>query len=259
MRKSLRIGKREFKFKKDAIAHYRSILNSYEFGQYLNDTDLEDLIELMNYDYINYLAGSENIEGTELDKEGAEVSNTIPEDQTSIFIEDIVVAKVQFSTKCFEVNYSDGTSQYISYLMMVNNEPYNPEKLFYTACRNAVHTDIRAVKQAYFDKYSVKGQVKCQETGVLSKWTELVVDHRQPNTFSIIVDRFKEVNKFDFNAIEYVANNENHLVFEEQALVDKFRYYHKEKAVLRVVRKECNSSRTGMARLKKSSKDLTIE
>lgn len=259
MRQPLQIGKREFKFKKNAIAHYRSILNSYEFGQSLNDSDFDDLIELMDYDYINYLAESDDKESDKLSTEGAEIPNRIHEDQTQIFIKDIVIARVQFNTKCFEVIYSDGTSQYISYLMMVNNEPFNPEKLFYTACRNSVHPDIRAVKQAYFDKHSVKGQVKCQETGILSKWTELVVDHRQPNTFSTIVDRFKEINKFDFNTIKYFANSENHLVFEDQALIDKFRDYHKKKAVLRLVRKECNSSRTGMARLKKSSKDLTIE
>ena len=32
--------------------------------------------------------------------------------------------------------------------------------------------------------------MKCQETGKLLKWEQLNVDHRQPNTFSIIVDRF---------------------------------------------------------------------
>lgn len=260
MRKPIRIGKREFKFKKDAIAHYRSILNSYEFGQSLNDSDFDDLIELMNYDYINYLAETESNRENEFGEEGgAEVSNTILEDQPPIFVEDIVIARVQFNTKCFEVRYSNGTSQYISYLMVVNNEPYNPEKLFYTACRNSVHSDIHSVKQAYFNKHSVKGLVKCQETGILSKWTELVVDHRQPNTFSMIVERFKEINQFDFNEIEYISGAQNHLIFKNQSLIDDFRNYHKVKAVLRIVRKECNSSRSGMARLKKSSKDLTIE
>lgn len=35
--------------------------------------------------------------------------------------------------------------------------------------------------------------MKCQETGKLLKWEQLNVDHRQPNTFSIIVDRFVEL------------------------------------------------------------------
>ncbi len=136
---------------------------------------------------------------------------------------------------------------------------YNPEKLFNVACRNSVHNDIRSVKQEYFDKNSVKGQVKCQETGKLSRWTELAIDHRQPNTFSIIVDRFKEVNKIKLNEIEYTSNEQNHIIFKDENLTQDFKNYHKEKASLRIVRKECNSSRTGMARIKKTAKDLTIK
>lgn len=47
-------------------------------------------------------------------------------------------------------------------------------------------------------------RVKCQETGELCKWEELVVDQRQTNTFSIIVDRFIELHNIDINSIEYI-------------------------------------------------------
>ena len=176
-----------------------------------------------------------------------------------LIIEDVKVARVQFNTKCFEVYYSDKSSQFISYLMIINNVKYTSEKLFNIACRNSIHGDIQSVKQSYFDSKSVNGQVKCQETGVLSKWSELAVDHRQPNTFSIILDRFKEVNNIDFETIEFTSNENNLIVFQDSNWTDKFRQYHKEKASLRIVRIECNSSRTGMARLKRTSKDLTIQ
>jgi hypothetical protein len=114
-------------------------------------------------------------------------------------------------------------------------------------------------KQDYFDKNSVKGQVKCQETGLLSKWTELVVDHRQPNTFSVIVDRFKEVNRIELDKIEYTSNEQNHIIFKDDSWTKQFRMYHMEKASLRIVRTECNSSRTGLARIKRTSKDLTVK
>jgi hypothetical protein len=143
--------------------------------------------------------------------------------------------------------------------MIINNTKYTPEKLFYVACRNSIHDDIKTVKQRYFDKNSVKGQVKCQETGVLSKWTELAVDHRQPNTFSVIVDRFKEVNRVELDLLEYTSNDQNHIIFKDETWTEQFRKYHMEKANLRIVRTECNSSRTGLARLKRTSKDLTIE
>ncbi|RDB03249.1 DUF3223 domain-containing protein [Runella aurantiaca] len=261
MRKPFKIGPKEYKFKKDAISHYRTILNSYDCGLSLNEADFEDLIDLLDYDYFNYLAELEitqEIQAEEIDDEGKTNKNN-ESGETEILIEDIKVARVQFNTKCFEVFYNDQTSQYISYLMILNNTKYTPEKLFYVACRNSVHDDIKSVKQDYFDKNSVKGQVKCQETGILSKWTELAIDHRQPNTFSVIVDRFKEVNRIELEKIEYISNDQNHIIFQDADWKEKFRKYHSEKANLRIVRTECNSSRTAMARLKRTSKDLTIE
>ena len=261
MRKPIRIGHKEYKFKKDAILHYRTILNSYDFGQSLNETDFNELIDLLNYDYFNYVAELETTEETveeEINDE-IELSKNEESEDDEITIEDIKVARVQFNTKCFEVFYNDKSSDYISYLMIINNTKYTPEKLFYVACRNSIHIDIKAVKQEYFDQNSIKGQVKCQETGLLSKWTELAVDHRQPNTFSVIVDRFKEVNRIELDKIEFTTNDQNHIIFKDESLTEQFRKYHKEKASLRIVRTECNSSRTGLARIKRTSKDLTIK
>ena len=261
MRKPFKIGQKEYKFKKDAIAHYRTILNSYDFGQSLNDSNFDDLIDLLEYDYLNELAEIETTDES-VDKEDnieVELSNDEEYNDDEIIIENIKVSRVQFNTKCFEVFYNDNSSQYISYLMIINNTKYTPEKLFNVACRNSIHNDIQAVKQEYFDKNSVKGQVKCQETGILSKWTELAVDHRQPNTFSIIVDRFKEVNRIELDNIEYTSNAQNHIIFKDESFAEKFRNYHMEKASLRIVRTECNSNRAGMARIKRTTKDLTIK
>nr|WP_293839858.1 DUF3223 domain-containing protein [uncultured Arsenicibacter sp.] len=257
MVRPLKIGKNEFKYKKDALAYYKAILNAYNFGESLSGSDFQAVADLLEYDYLNSLAVDEETEQESEDAEEA-VENTSDEDEDDFYIKDIQVARVQFNTKCFEVFYADDTSQYISYLMLINNKRYEPEKLFYVACRNSVHADIRAVKQAYFDIHSVKGQVKCQETGILSKWTELAVDHRQPNTFSIIVDRFKEVTNPDLAAIEYTSNAQNQIIFKDENLTERFRIYHKDKAKLRLVRKECNSSRAAMARVKKTTKDLTV-
>ncbi|GGZ35233.1 hypothetical protein GCM10007049_30820 [Echinicola pacifica] len=261
MRKPFKIGQKEYKFKKDAIMHYRFILNSYDFGQSLNDSDYDDIIDLLNYNYFNNLDELETTDEYSEEEISNEVESEVGNEnnEAELSIEDIKIARVQFNTKCFEIFYSDKTSAYISYLMIINNTKYTPEKLFYVACRNSIHDDIKAVKQEYFDKNSVKGHVKCQETGILSKWTELVIDHRQPNTFSVIVDRFKEVNRVELNLIEYISNDQNQIIFKNDTWTGQFRKYHMEKASLRIVRTECNSSRTGLARLKRTSKDLTIK
>jgi hypothetical protein len=234
----IKIGTKEYSTKRDAITHYRSILNSYDFGQSLNGEDLLDLIDLLNY-YPN-----EN-----------EIS-TVPKENT-LYVTYIKVSKVQFGTRCFEVFYEDGTSCYISYRLCINGKSYSDSDLFYTACRSAVSADIHAVKSRYF-KGSVNRMAVCQETGILSKWEELVIDHRQPNTFSVIVDRFIELNNIDLSLIKYQSDKNNNIIFTDNSLSEQFMHYHREKANLRVVRRECNSGRIGLSRLKRTSKDLII-
>ena len=252
MKSSVVIGDKVFKYKKDALAFYKNILNSYKFGESLNDEHFNDLLDLIEYDESFYEESS--IEDQE------ETSRNAPaETGDEIVVADVRIAKVQFSVKCFEIIHSDSSSCYISYLQMINRPQNNPDSLFNTACRNAVQDDVRAVKRRYFGANSSKGYVKCQETGQMSKWEELVVDHRQPNTFSVIVDRFKEVKQIDSNKIEYIINEKNLLLFADRKLVTEFVSYHKAKANLRIVRKENNLSRTGMARLKQTAKDLKVK
>ncbi len=242
----IQIGDEIYKYKKDALNHYKGILNSYKFGESLNENDFNDLIDLIEYDNSFYT------------KETDELNNNIQNDAVLKII-DIKIAKVQFGTRCFEVIYSDYSNWLMSYILMINRPKENPESLFNIACRSAIQNDMRDIKKKYFFHNSIKGFVKCQETGELSKWEELAVDHRQPNTFSVIVDRFKELNQIDVSKIKYIFNEENIMVFIDTDLALRFREYHKEKANLRIVRKECNLSRTGMARIKRTDKDLRIK
>jgi len=239
----IEIGNKSYKYKKDALNHYKSILNSYKFGDSLNESDFNDLIDLIDYDYsFSINEDRNNLESTENKK-----------------IIGIKIAKVRFNTKCFEIIYSDYSWWQISYIYMINRRNENPDSLFNIVCRNIIQKDLWNVKKNFFVDNSVKGLVKCQETSELSKWEDLAVDHRQPNTFSVIVDRFKELNKIDVNKIDFIVNEENILVFKDEILSEEFRNYHKEKANLRIVRKKCNLSRTGMARIKRTNNDLTIK
>jgi len=238
------IGNNNYKYKKDALNHYKSILNSYKFDDSLNEQDFNDLIDLLEYDYSFSIDNNDSLD---------------VENQECKYIIDIKIVKVQFGSRCFEVKYSDDSNWLMSYILMIIRPKENPDSVFSIACRSAIQKDIRDVKKGYFFYNSVKGLVKCQEANILSKWEELAVDHRQPNTFSVIVDRFKELNRIEVNEIEYITNDENILVFKDETLAERFRNYHKDKANLRIVRKECNLSRTGMARIKRTKNDLTIK
>ena len=245
----IKIGDKEFKFKKDALKYYKEILNSYNFGEILTDNHYNDIIDLLNYD-ISFSDNHPEVEDRE------NVDDTDNEDHV---IENIRIGRVQFNTKCFELLYHNGDTNFISYRLRINKPKENLFNEFREAARNVVQKDIRSVKQEYFDKFSKKGFVPCQETGIQSNWLDLVVDHRQPNTFSIIVDRFIEMNKINLGDVDYITDENNLYIFKDDHLLESFKKYHKEKAVLRIVRKECNSSRAHQGRLKEQKKDLRIK
>ena len=94
---------------------------------------------------------------------------------------------------------------------------------------------------------------------MLSSWTELNVDHRQPNTLSVILDRFIELHNLDLKNIEYEKDENNKIVLSDKELERKFRDYHIEKANLRIVRKENNLGRSHQGRVRTQKKDLRIK
>lgn len=229
----MKIGDKEFKYKKDALNYFKEILNSYKPNDIVIEKDFNDLVELI---------------GIRPDKE----------EKIGRGIEIIQVIEVRYKTKCFELVRKDGSKEVFSYRHCINGKS-KPLAKFSKTCRETINEDLRSVKLTYFKKFSSKGQVKCQETGKLCKWEELNVDHRQPNTFSVIVDRFIEVFQINIDAVDYIEVMDGVYNFNDQILAENFRKYHKEKANLRIVNKAKNLGRSHQARVNRQQKDLTIE
>ncbi len=233
MKKPIIIGDKIFKYKKDALAHFKAILNAYDNGATVNEKDKNDLLDLLRL-HPNF------------------------EEKKKCGIKGFKVDKVRYNTKCFHIIKNDLTTAVFSYTQIINGN-YSPTTKFSRTCRDSIQTDLRDVKQKYFNKNSTKGQVKCQETGDLCFWEDLVIDHRQPNTFSVIVDRFIEVNNINLNQIEYIKIMDGVFELKNQELAEKFRAYHKQKANLRIVKKGLNLGRSHQARVKQQKKDLRIQ
>lgn len=227
------IGDKEFKYKKDALSYFKDILNSYEPTQIVDEKDFNDLVGLIE------------IRPDKHEKIGCG-------------IEKIQVIVVRYKTKCFELIRTDGSIEVFSYRNCINGKS-KPLAKFSKTCRETISEDLRNVKLTYFKKFSSKGEVKCQETGELCKWEELNVDHRQPNTFSVIVDRFIEVNRIDINTIQYTEIMDGVYHFTDIELAEKFKNYHRDKANLRLVKKEKNLGRSHQARINRQKKDLRID
>lgn len=232
MRNKIKIGEKEFATKKDALNHYKTILNSYNFGDFLNEIDFKDILNLLE-------------------------THPRVKEKIGVGIDKVRISKVQYNTKSFELIRIDGSTEFFSYTKRINAPKTNFTK-FREACRQVIQDDLKNVKLAYFEKNSKKGKVKCQESGELVKFEELNVDHRQPNTFSIIVDRFIELNKINIEKIEYLQIDGGPNELKDEILKQEFRKYHKNKANLRLVKKDLNLGRSFQARVKRQKKDLTI-
>ena len=208
-------------------------MNRYDPNDFVSKNDFEDLVDLI---------------GIRPDSES----------KIGVGIDAIRVITIRHKTRCFELIRKDKTSEVFSYIKCINGQS-NPLSKFSKTCRETVIEDLRNVKLGYFKKHSVKGKVKCQETGELCKWEELNVDHRQPNTFSVIVDRFIEVNQIDLTQIQYLEVVDAVYNFSDLDLTKNFRSYHKDKANLRIIMKGKNLGRSHLGRNTRQQKDLTIE
>ena len=54
MKNKIIIGNRTFKYKKDAIDYYKGILNSYNFGETLNENDFKEIKNLIEQTHIHF-------------------------------------------------------------------------------------------------------------------------------------------------------------------------------------------------------------
>lgn len=233
MKKWEQIGPFKFKYKKDVTAHYKKILNSYDFKEPLNEEDFNDVLNLLK------------IHPNAQEKIGPGIKK-------------VIVDETRYKTKCFNAIRVDSSCEIFSYIKCINGSLSSLTK-FSKTCRDVISEDLRLLKISFFKDNSKKGRVKCQETGELSLWEELNVDHRQPNTFSVIVDRFIELYGINLSVVEYVEIIDNVYSFKDNDLANKFRQYHKEKANLRLVRKDKNLGRSYLARNRRQKKDLKIE
>lgn len=233
MRIPVEIGDNKFKSKKEALEFFKRILNSYDVGETLSSTDFDNLFCLLE------------IHPNKNEKIGCGINY-------------FRIGVAKFKTKSFELVRTDGTHEFFSYTNRINKSKDNFSN-FRIACRQAVQKDLIKLKQTFFKEKSKNGKVQCQETGEFLKYEELNIDHRQPNTFSVIVDRFLEIKGIELNDIKYIQVNGGPNMLADKNLKAEFRNYHKEKAILRLVKKELNLSRAYQARIRKTKKDLIIE
>lgn len=134
MRKLIQIGNLTFKTKKDAVLHFKRILNSYDFTEKLNSKDLNDVCELLKM--------------REKSKE-----------KIGCGIKEIEVVEVSYKIKCFNLIRVDSSTNIFSYSKCINGG-FNQLTKFIRTCRYLILEDLRNVKLNYFKANFVKGFIR---------------------------------------------------------------------------------------------------
>ena len=233
MNKIINIGDLSFSTQKEAVEFFRKILNKYKPKEVLNNNDFEFVFNLLK----RHPKSKEKIGGG---------------------VEEITIDIFKYNKRCFFVKRFNENKERFSYLKCIKGKE-KPFARFCSACRKEIQADLKKVKDDYFKIHSKKGKVKCQETNEETAYIDLHVDHRQPNTFSVIADRFIELKTIEIDKIKYDRAEDYGHIFSDRKLAEEFRNYHKEKAKLRLVKKSLNLGRSFQARIHKQKKDLQIK
>lgn len=147
MAKPVEIGIRSFRTQKNALDHYKSLLNRYQDGQRISDpVDHADLVALIErYDPI-------------LDEVGEPAKGC---GQIGHF-ERRLNTGTGWSNSGFWVVRQDGSATDFSYIWAVKGLPGDRSKDFYSACREAVALDLVLAKKRAF----VTGTCKLIHPGI---------------------------------------------------------------------------------------------
>lgn len=109
----------EFKHKKDALAYFKNIVNSYKPIQTINENDFKDLVELIE-------------------------NHPDKEEKIVCGIKKNQVIEVRYKTKYFELIRKDGSTEVFSYRKRINSES-NPLAKFRKTCSETISEDLRNV------------------------------------------------------------------------------------------------------------------
>jgi hypothetical protein len=216
----------DFNSKKDALAHFSRMLNSYRNGQTLNEFDAGQLHGLLE-------------------------RHPSAADKTGVGVKRFYRDKAKDSD-CFWLEREDGTKTDFFFQKCVSAKPKTLLQDFAEACRYAVQDSLARKKAAFFEEYGDKqGRVKCEVTGNLVAQYEAHLDHKKPLTFQVIVYTFVKSRRIELHPSMIVrpADGEFSRKLADKNIEMQFVEYHDGVADLRIVAKQVNLQLAGSARI----------
>jgi hypothetical protein len=112
-----KIERLNFKYKKEVLAHFKKILNSYGFKESLSEEDFNDVFNLLKI-------------------------HPNAKEKIGVGIKKIKVDETRYKTKCFNVIRVDSSCEIFSYIKCINGS-LAPLTKFSKACRDTISEKFR--------------------------------------------------------------------------------------------------------------------
>lgn len=227
------LGHLHFEKQGDALAYFKDVLNRYSPGDTIAPSDYADAEALLS-------------------------GHPRAQEKIGDSIASLVVDHDQEGGQCFHVVRSDGSKENFSYRKCIAGDP-EPFTAFSAACRRVVDADIDTFKRRYFnEKQNADQKVKCPETKRWIGWEEAHVDHKSPQSFSVIVKFFASAQDIDLTQVAYKRDGLYGNELADPSLAAGFHSWHKKNALLRIIDGGRNLAKASLARIKPTRDDHTL-
>jgi hypothetical protein len=231
------IGPRLFPTKDAAKEHYRAILYRHLIGRRIPEPDATELAWLL--------------------ERHPEVDQKIGAGIDYLSVRDALYGK-----RCFEVVRIDGTSTDFSFGSCVDGRAPSPLTEALNALRAEVTEDILRSKREWFRKHGDdQGKVACAISGKRVTIEEAHADHAPPRLFGTLAIAFLTAHgiKPGPELITPPADNQYQPLLADRALAERWRQYHHELAVIRIVARGENLTRGHEGKVKKKDQQLRMK
>lgn len=230
------IGNKEFKFQKDALAFFKSMLNSCRTNKAIEGENHELLLAVLE-------------------------RHPEADQKIGVGVKRFYKAPTEMGTSCFWLERIDESKTDFSYITAVKSKGKSLYQEFKEACRNAVRDDLSVTKEAFFNQYGDEnGKVPCEISREKIGIYESHLDHKKPMTFQVIVNTFITANKINISLsmLSISGDAQFETEFLDLALKEQFREYHHAIADLRIINPTANLSLGGSERITKSKRPVKI-
>jgi hypothetical protein len=199
--------------KGDAVEHFREILYRHDLGMAIPEPDATHLYWIL-----------------ERHPEAAA--------KMGVGVKEFSTRNAIFSTRCFEVRRTDGTTTDFSFRPCLDGKGPSAFAEALRAFRTEVAEDTKQMKWEFFRASKHPEQkVGCALTGRLLSLDEAAVDHAPPNTFKALAERFLAQHGVVPTTDLVTPSRDNQYIplLADRALAEKWHEFYRSNATVRVV------------------------